>query len=143
MTKFSVIYEQFKDLISDYDLPMYEQSIQEEMLFSYLKKAISRFRRICKNSLEIDIEQKCIVSDLTDEEIEILYTWMIYFWITPYVNNNDNLRNILNTKDFSTYSPANLVNAIANLQKNSKKEALSLQSIYSIVNGDVQLLKRK
>lgn len=140
VTEYSQIYDEFKDKISDYNLPLYEENIQNQILFSLLKKACSRFRRICKNKLNFD-EMSVLMEqfdcELTHEEIDIITTWMVYFWITPYVNNSDNLQNVLNTKDFTQFSPTNLTKTLKEIQKESLIEARSLQSEYSIIYGDM------
>lgn len=144
MTEFSTIYEEFKDKITDYNLPLYDEAVQNEVLLGYLKKACGRFRRICKSELVFDeygLEE--FEADLTLEEIDILATWMVYFWVTPFVNNSDNLQNILNTKDFTQFSPANLTSTLKETQKASLIEARSLMNEYSIVNGDMVRLKRR
>lgn len=139
-TEYSLIYDEFKDKITDYNLPLYEDKIQDKILFSLLRKACGRFKRICKNPLDfndMNILMEQFECELTQEEIDIITTWMVYFWITPFVNNSDNLQNILNTKDFTQFSPSNLTQTLKEIQKESLKEARSLQNEYSIINGDM------
>ena len=79
--------------------------------------------------------------DLKIEEIDILTEWMVYEWLTPYLNNIENLRNQLNTKDFSFFSPANLLSTIQNVHTASRKRAKSMMNEYSYVNSDLEKLK--
>lgn len=142
MTKLSVIYEEFKDYITGYDLLSFADDLQDEICKSYLKKAISRFGRICKQDLSFS-ENDEIVSDLTNEEIQILALWCVFFWATQYVHNSDNFKNILNTKDFSQYSPSELNKSLLSIQNNARLEATSMMNQYSIVNGEVKSLKKR
>ena len=47
--------------------------------------------------------------ELTEEEIDILTEWMVYEWLTPYLNNSENLRNKLSNERLFNVLPANLL----------------------------------
>lgn len=143
MTEYSTIFEEFKDKITDYDLPIYTANIQEEILLSLLRKSIGRFRRICSTNLALNNEMKAIEGDLTYEEIDILTEWMVYFWITPFRNNSENMRSVLNTSDFSEISPANLLTSINNVYNDSHRKATSLTNKYSYLKKDGGFQKLK
>lgn len=141
MTEFETIYAEFLDKITDYNMVLYEDSLKKETLKALLKKACTRFEHVCVIELSYDDDLDQFNKELSLTELDIITTWMIYFWITPYVNNSDNLENILNTKDFTEYSPANLTSTLKSVQKESLKEARSLMNEYSILNGDHATLK--
>lgn len=142
MTEYTEIFNSFKDKITDYDLPLYTDDIQNEILCSVLRKACAKFSRICKSDLSTrDDEIMSFGCNLTIEEIDIITEWMVYEWLTPYLNNIENLRNQLNTKDFSFFSPANLLSAIQNVHTTSRKRAKSMMNEYSYVNSDLEKLK--
>lgn len=142
MTDYKEIFDSFKDKITDYDLPLYTDDIQYEILCSILRKACAKFGRICKSDLSTrDDEIMSFGCDLTIDEIDILTEWMVYEWLTPYLNNIENLRNQLNTKDFSFFSPANLLSTIQNVHITSRKRAKSMMNEYSYVNSDLENLK--
>lgn len=142
MTEYTEIFNSFKDKITDYDLPLYTDDIQNEMLCSALRKACAKFGRICKSDLSTrNDEIMSFGCNLTIEEIDIITEWMVYEWLTPYLNNIENLRNQLNTKDFSFFSPANLLSAIQNVYTASRKRAKSMMNEYSYVNSDLEKLK--
>ena len=142
MTDYKEIFDSFKDKITDYDLPLYTDDIQYEILCNILRKACAKFGRICKSDLSTrDDEIMSFECDLKIEEIDILTEWMVYEWLTPYLNNIENLRNQLNTKDFSFFSPANLLSAIQNVHTASRKRAKSMMNEYSYVNSDLEKLK--
>lgn len=142
MTEYKIIFEAFKDKITDYNFPLYTEDTQTEILCSLLDKACSRFRRICKSNLhEKHDESFEFTEDLSTEEIDILTEWMVYYWITPHLNNTENLRNQLNTKDFSFFSPANLLSTLQKTHSESRKRARSLMNEYSYVHGDLENLK--
>ena len=140
MTELETIFEEFKDKITDYDLAEYKSSLQEEVCLSYLKKAVARFKRICKSDLN-GLNEFGFEDDLSDEEIDILTEWMVYFWLKPIRNDIDNMRSVLNTKDFSQISPANLLTAINTVYEDSRKRARSLMNEYSYLDGGISKLK--
>lgn len=141
MTYYDEVYENFKDKITDPDLLVYTAEIQEEILEALLLKACSRFKRVCAIDLsDRDDILKGFNVDLDDETMDILSEIMVEYWLKPYVNNVDNLRNTLNTKDFSSFSPANLLNAIQNTYDTSCKRSNSEINKYSFIYGDIENL---
>lgn len=142
MTEYNTIFDSFKDKITDYDLPLYDEAIQIEMLCSLLNKACSKFRRICKSDLsKKDDELLEFVDNLSIEEIDILTEWMVFYWITPHLNNTENLRNQLSTKDFSFFSPANLLSVLQKVHSESRRRARSITNEYSYIHSDLENLK--
>lgn len=134
MTLYSEIYEAFKDKITDYDFIRYDPNIQNEILYSYLRKAVTRFRKqYVKNDTNTGF-----IDDLSDYEIDIITEWMVSFWIYPYLNNEENMKNILNTSDYNMYSPANLLDKLLTLYETSRKRARSLSNEYSFINSDIE-----
>lgn len=114
MTNYETVFVEFKDKITDPDLITFAEDLQVEMLKSYMNKAIGKCKRIVKTvdlskrndeNMEFDVE-------IPDEVMDIITEWMTVFWLQPYVNNIENLRNNLSTKDFSVFSPANLLEKI-------------------------------
>lgn len=142
MTKYEIVFDAFKDKITDYDLPLYDKDIQTEILYSLLTKACSKFARICKTNLsKRSGELFEFTEDLSLEEIDILTEWMVYYWISPYLNNTENLRNQLSTKDFSFFSPANLLSTLQKVHLESRKRARSITNEYSYIHSDLENLK--
>ena len=141
-TKYSDIYAFFKDKITDYDLLMYEVNIQDEMLLSLLNQSCAKFQRICKNDLsskdDVLLE---FPFKLSLEEIDILTDWMVEAWLKPNLNNIENMRNHLSTKDFSFFSPANLLDKMQMVYDSARKNARSKMNEYSFINSDLERVK--
>ena len=141
-TKYSDIYAFFKDKITDYDLLMYEVNIQDEMLLSLLNQSCAKFQRICKNDLSLKDDVLLeFPFKLTLEEIDILTDWMVEAWVRPYLNNIENMRNHLSTKDFKAFSSADLLRAIENIYDSARKNARSKMNEYSFINSDLERVK--
>jgi len=144
MTKFESIYEQFLDKISDYDLIKFDVELQENLMLSYLKNAIAEFIDTCKKDLsDINMEDLCFNIDLSQQEIRIISDWMVVCWLEQYKNSTDLLKQHLNTKDYSVYSEAHLLNAISDLFEKSRKHADSKMREYSLRNSDIERWKRR
>ena len=141
-TKYSDIYAFFKDKITDYDLLMYEVNIQDEMLLSLLNQSCAKFQRICKNDLSSkdDVLME-FQFKLSLEEIDILTDWMVEAWLRPNLNNIENMRNHLSTKDFSFFSPANLLDKMQMVYDSARKNARSKMNEYSFINSDLERVK--
>ena len=142
-TTYKYVFAEFKDKITDPDLLLFAEDLQTEFLISYLKKAISRCHR---NVEDVDLcafddEIMEFKYDIPYDVIDILTEWMTVFWLQPYVNNIENLRNNLSTKDFSVFSPANLLEKIGNRYDIARKHARSLTNQYSYIIADMKELK--
>lgn len=116
-TPYSVIHARAIAKITDYDILDFDISTRELMLNEYLVSAQVEFQRLCKVDLS-DKDEKLAQynQDLSEEIIEILATGEAYYWLCPKVLNTENLYNVLNTKDFSMYSPANLLKELQALR---------------------------
>lgn len=141
-TKYSDVYAFFKDKITDYDLLMHEISIQDEILLSLLNQSCAKFQRICKNDLSLrdDVLME-FQFKLSLEEIDILTDWMVEAWLRPNLNNIENMRNHLSTKDFSFFSPANLLDKMQMVYDSARKNARSKMNEYSFINSDLERVK--
>lgn len=140
-TTYEEVYEVFLDKITDYELAAYSESLQKAILLSLLKAACRRFNRICVYDL-IDSEEtsegeKSFTVELGEEEIDIITELMCAEWLKPFVNDTDNLHNRINTSEFSSVSPANMLTAIRDTYSLSRQNARSLMNQYSYIHGDM------
>ena len=141
-TTYLEIYEAFKDKITDYDLARYSPELQDELLLNLLRSACRRFCRICSSDLnDRDDELGEFNSELSEEDIDIITEWMVVNWLKPIKNDLDNLHNRINTNEFSSISPANMLLALNEHYENSRKHARTLMNQYSYVCGDLETLK--
>ena len=143
-TSYDYVFAEFKDKITDPDLITFAEDLQTEMLIAYMNKAIARCSRIVKKTVDLsnrDDKLGDFLVEVPDEVIDIITEWMIVFWLKPYVNNLENLKNNLSTKDFSVFSPANLLEKIGDRYDISRKQARSLTNEYSYIIADMSGLK--
>lgn len=72
---------------------------------------------------------------MTRKEQSILALSMIVHWTEPYVYNSDALRNQMSTKDFTFFSPANLLEQMSALLTESRYQLKAAINEYSFRTG--------
>lgn len=143
-TSYETVFAEFKDKITDPDLITFAESLQTEMLVAYMNKAISRCGRVTNKVVDLSLRDDELMEfsvEIPYEVMDIITEWMTVFWLQPYVNNLENLRNNLSTKDFSVFSPANLLEKVGNRYDTARKQARSLTNEYSYIIADMKELK--
>lgn len=129
--------------ISEYNFLSLAEEDRMEIIDGFMKRALSAFRKNCKYDLfttgndktrtfSVDIPK----ADLT-EIADIVSEGMVSQWLKPYVNKQENLENVLNTKDFSTYSPAELLLRVGNAYAKAQKDYTNMIREYSYNHGDL------
>jgi len=141
-TEYSVIYDAAISRFSDYDfIPLLEEQ-REEVLLRHLKSARADFARVCKFDLyDCDDDAGEFNVDLDGTSIDILALGVSYYWCSSKVLNSELFRNVLNTKDYSFFSPGSLLNNLRLLRDSLREEFHSRIIAYSYDNGDIAGLK--
>lgn len=135
-TPFSDVYNSFLDRVTDYDFSSLTDP--ETILYGLMVRSCGKFNRVCVVDLsDINTDLKQFNNDLDDEIIDIITTGMTVEWLKPKYYLNENLKNSLNTKDYTTFSPANLLGQIRETYLETKKEFEGLINKYSFIHGDV------
>lgn len=133
----------FLSKITEFDFANMDSFDRNFTVDGYMKRAIAAFKSICKydltttaddNTREFDVE---VTEDDLDEIVDIVSEGMIVQWLKPYVYRQENLESALSTKDFSTYSPAELLNRIGNAHADSRKAFTNMMREYSYNHGDL------
>lgn len=126
-TEFSTVYESFLSKVTDTDLSDMTEEVANSVMSDLLKQAVVKFGESCKKDLET-VTTTGWEDDLNDYEIDILSELMVEAWYKPHLNFTELLRNKLSTKDFTTFSPANLQ------QQNRESYELAHQRARSMMN---------
>lgn len=158
-TTYSSIYDEFLDKITDPDLLLLAEDDQDATKRSYLEYAVKKCSRYVSPQFDLtkrttvevvdedaslyDDEEPTVEEveafedDLDDSVIVLLTEHMVEAWLKPYVNNADLLRLHMNTKDFNTTSPANLVEKIGARYDEARHRARSLRNEYTYIINSV------
>lgn len=133
----------FLEKITEYELGFMSESDRDTIVNGYMKRAISGFKRNCKYDLvttrsddsqefNVDIPENDI-----DDIVDIVSEGMIVQWLKPYVYRQELLENTINTRDFTTYSPAELLMRVGNAYAKAQKDYTQMVRDYSYRIGDL------
>jgi hypothetical protein len=136
MTAYTTIYNSFLDKVNDYDLADMTAELAQTSMRGWLNQAVVRFLESCKKDLT-QTDEGGFTEDLDLMEIDILTEGMVEAWLKPIRNNLDLLRNALSTKDFTTFSPANLLDKVNDTYSMAHANFLSRIKEYSFIRNDV------
>lgn len=146
----SVPYDVFTDAflqkVTEYDFIQLSEHDRNHLVDGYMKRAIAAFKKICKYDLTTtadDVVREFDV-DIEDEDLEeiadIISDGMIVQWLKPYTFKQENLEAVLTTRDFSTYSPAELLRRVSEAHTEAKKAFTNAMREYSYNHGDLSEL---
>lgn len=141
-TPFSYIYKNFLSKITDdMYMELTEQdtySLLQQLLLSALPKF--EFPRQSLQYTEIDtgqeddegnaIVEKVFINVLTNEEINIISTYMIVEWLGQQLASIENVRMKYSGNDFKFTSQANHMQKILQMKKDYEREGFHLQRLY-------------
>ena len=143
----SISYDYFVDAflnkIAEFDLAGLSEDYRSEIVDGYMKRAISNFRKNCKYDListqDDDLRQinVDVSEDDMDELAEIISEGMVVQWLKPYVYKQENLESVMNTRDFTMYSPAELLLRVGGAYKQAKRDYTQMIREYSYNHGDL------
>ena len=134
---------EFLNKISEFELLQLDDNTRTEVIDGYRKRAVSAFRKNCRVDLFTtgDETERAYLVDVTDEDadelIEIVSEGMLIQWLKPFVYQQDLLQNLLNTRDYTLYSPAELLMRVGNAYKQAQKDYTQMIREYSYNHGDL------
>ena len=144
LTYFEDVYEFFLSKIKSYDLAeLTEDEIKEE-LNSLIKLAFPKCT-VFKGKVKLDLDNESFVvkgkDSLSLEEMEILSLAMLLQYISPLIARDENLKQTLSSKDFSSTSQANHLEKLLILKKSIDADLNYAMNSYTFGNrvyGDWQ-----
>lgn len=134
---------EFLAKISEYDFLSLDETDRNYMVDGFMKRALSAFRKNCKYDLFTtgNDEDRTFNVDIPDDDLteiaDIVSEGMVAQWLKPYVYKQEILENVLNTKDFSTYSPAELLLRVGNAYEKAQTDFRNMVREYSYNHGDL------
>jgi hypothetical protein len=146
----AVDYDAFGDAflakISEYDFLSMFDDIRAEMIDGYMKRSLANFKKNCLYDFTTtaDDEERQFGVEVNDEDIDeiidIVSDGMVVQWMKPFVYKQELLQNQINTRDFTTYSPAELLLRIGNAYKQAQKDYIQAIREYSYNHGKLEEL---
>lgn len=136
----------FLNKISEFELLELDDNTRTEVVDGYRERAVSAFKKNCMVDLfttandeermyDVEVDEE----DL-DELVDIISEGMVVQWLKPFVYQQDLLQNLMNTRDYSMYSPAELLMRVGNAYKQAQKDYTQMIREYSYNHGDLSEL---
>lgn len=133
----------FLSKITEYEFLSISDENRAAIIDGYMKRAITSFNKICvfdflsvadddKREFNLDVPDEDI-----DEILEIVSEGMVIQWLKPYLYKQELLESILNTRDFTTYSPAEMLTRVGNAYQNAQKDYTQMVREYSFNHNDL------
>lgn len=132
----------FLSKITEFELLSLVEEDRNYILDGYLTRAAASFNKVCEYDLSLrDEELREFTDDFEESDIDeiadILSEGMLVGWLKPYVYRQELLENVLNTNDFTTYSPAELLLRVGNAYSKAQKDYTQAIREYSFNHGDL------
>ena len=124
MTSFQTVYDAFLAKMLDDEWSVWEEEDMQEDWKAILKGALPWFK-FPRVSLDTDGDQ--FVEDLSNEEIQILATYMKCEWLNRTILTWENVKPLYEERDFSQ---ANLLDKFNQMLEQEKKNAARLEAVY-------------
>lgn len=143
---YEMIRASFLMKVTSYDFLEMTNEMVQTQIDKYMKQAITAFKFVCKYDLTTtadDAEQQFNVDvdeDDVEELVEIISNGMVVKWLKPYINRQELLENVLNTRDFTTYSPSELLYRVGEAYKKAQTDYKQAIREYSYNHGDLSVL---
>ena len=115
------IFGRFLSQIEDENLLEIDEEVLEEIMYDYLCKPIVDFN-VCTKDLRINPNTDEIVSDLDEDEAQILAFGMVMHYLTPKILREENLQQMVTSSDFSKLSNANMLDKLLKLKVQIRKD---------------------
>jgi hypothetical protein len=108
----------------------------------FLKRDIVTFNKVCIYDLSSFDDENIqfndnFVSEDVEEIVDILSDGMIIQWLKPYLYRQELLESVLNTRDFTTYSTAELLLRIKETYQQTQKAYVQKVREYSYNHGNL------
>lgn len=130
MTNFQVVYDAFLAKQLDDEWNTWDEEDMQEDWKSLLMSALPWFK-FPRVPLDIEIDEtdgtEKFASDLTNEEIQILATYMKCEWLNRTILTWENAKPLYEERDFSQ---ANLLDKFHQMLEQEKKNAARLEAVY-------------
>ncbi len=142
VVSYDTIIEAFLQKITEYKLLGLPESTRDEIVHNYMKNAIMDFSKECREKIiafddeEGTVEFENLEMDAV-EVVNLIATGMTYYWFQPYMLHQDLLELRLNTTDFTSYSPAELLKQVRIAYSDVRIQFKHDLREYTYNNGDL------
>ncbi|MDT0700433.1 hypothetical protein [Staphylococcus chromogenes] len=132
MTDFNLIYDKFLSKITDFSYAQLEQEVLEEDLKNKLLQALAYFPQLDEEKTETF--ESMFINELTNVEQEIIANLMVINHLDKFIISEDNMRILLNSKDYKQYSQASLLKELKATKSEYQSDVDAMVNAYSFRN---------
>lgn len=150
----TVSYDVFTDAflakITEYTFVHLPEGGRQAIVDGYMKRACADFSHICRADITNGDDAERTFTLLIGEDeigqaelyeiVDIVSEGMVYQWFKQYMYAAENLQNMLNTVDFTSYSPAELLYRMTTAYKQAERNFTNRMREYSYRYGDLTVL---
>lgn len=138
---YDLFTEAFLSKVTEYEFMQLTEDDRTATVDTYMKRAFSAFRKNCKYDFATtgDSELREFDVDVPDDDlieiIDIVSEGMLVEWMKPYTYRQELLENAINTRDYSLYSPAELLRRVGSAYAAVQKDFIQKIREYSYNHG--------
>lgn len=150
IVSYDVFTAAFLAKITEYSFIHLSDENRQELVDGYMKLACAEFSEVCTAGIDVGNDEeryfdlhhqdKDLTSSECDEIIDIVTEGMLVQWFKQYYYKAENLENNLNTIDFTSYSPAELLYRMTTAYNMCKADFIAKIREYSYRHGDLTCL---
>lgn len=141
VVSYDVFTGAFLNKISEFEFLNIDDDNRAEIVDGYMKRAMTAFRKNCLHNLKAASDDTSrefninIADGDLDEIVEIISEGMVVQWMKPYVYNQELLENVLNTRDYTQYSPGELLRRVGSAYEKVQRDYTQMIREYSYNHG--------
>lgn len=140
-TSYNDIYQRAIFRFRDYDFMKLHDADIGSILNMYMRSAIADFAPVCEEDLWTrNDEAEEFHADLSEWVQEILASGIAYYWLSSKIMDQEVLRNSMSTKDYTFFSPANLLRESQEFRNQVRKEFRDNITKYTYRHDDIASL---
>lgn len=143
IVSYDLFTEAFLSKITEYDFCVLSETDRQTIVDGYMKRACAHFSKVCAYEMPVsDTAERSFDLDVADdvdldEIVDIVSEGMLLQWMKQHMYKQENLELTLNTADFTSYSPAELLYRMTNAYKMIKRDFTVMMREYSYRHGDL------
>ena len=144
-TSYSEIFNAFMYKIEGYKLIPLVTEDRERIINIYLTAACRKAYKKCRQYVDLndrDDKMQEFHIDLEDDMIDILAECMITEWLKPKLYSDELIESRLNTKDYTEFSPAKLIEQVRAVYDMSELASKVAINNYTFSHGDIAELNK-
>lgn len=144
-TSYSEIYQAFIFKIEGYKLLSLLNEEREKIISIYMTAVCRKIQKKCKKYVDLsdrDDSLQQFNTDIDEDMIDIISECMITEWLKPKIYSDELLESRLNTKDFTEFSPAKLIEHTRYVYEMSENNSRAMVNNYTFSHDDVAELNK-